>query len=94
MEGLFCPPAGGASALLDTADPSSGNDQCRIVTDATNVYWTLSSLGSVMKIPLGGGVPTAVVSNQIGPYALAVDATHIYWTSREISDGAVFKKPK
>jgi hypothetical protein len=56
----------------------------RILLDATNVYWAdLGDAGpmggSLMKAPLRGGTPTALVSG-IAPTDIAVDATSIYWS--------------
>jgi hypothetical protein len=47
------------------------------------VYWTnYASSGSVMKAPVGGGVPpTAIATGQSYPWGIAVDSTYVYWTT-------------
>lgn len=58
--------------------------------DATSVYWTDSSGGTVMKAPLGGGTPTTLAPGQVGPDGIAVDGTSVYWTNND-DPGAVMK---
>jgi len=42
-----------------------------------------------MKVPLDGGSPTTIVSNQVTPGTIAVDSTTVYWTTNR----AVMKAP-
>lgn len=66
-----------------------------IAADGASVYWTTSGgngyLGTVMKVPLGGGVPTTLASGLTHPSAIAVDASSVYWTDDH--DGTVTKVP-
>ena len=64
-----------------------------VAVDATYLYWTnhVAPNGSIMRVPLTGGAPEPVVSNQAQPYGLAVDATNIYWTNT--GAGTVMQMP-
>jgi sugar lactone lactonase YvrE len=59
--------------------------------DATSVYWTDSNAGTVMKMPLAGGTPTALASGLTCPNKTVVDATGVYWT--DFCTGTVKKVP-
>jgi Putative metal-binding motif len=72
-----------------------------VAVDATSVYWTSSSsygpgTGAVMKLPIGGGNPITLASEQDTWGRLAVDATSVYWTTYALygdHSGAVMKVP-
>jgi hypothetical protein len=62
------------------------------VVDATNLYWTCSSSGTVMSAPKDGSGPvTTLASGQASPDGIAVDATQLYWTNS--GDGTVMATP-
>jgi hypothetical protein len=61
-----------------------------LAVDATSVYWL--STDAVMKVAIGGGKPTTLVSGQPDPQGIAVDATSVYWTTMD-TDGKVMKAP-
>jgi hypothetical protein len=77
-----------------------------IAVDDANVYWTspngacssagpTCSGGKVMRLPIGGGTPTTLASNEYEPKVIAVDATSVYWANASgpggTGDGAVRK---
>jgi len=59
------------------------------VVDATRLYWTCSTSGTVMAAPKDGSGPvTTLASGQTGATGIAIDATQLYWTA-----GAVMVMP-
>jgi hypothetical protein len=81
--------SGGTTATLATlATPAV---PAYVTVDASNVYW-IEALGSVKKVPLGGGTPVTLAGAPNTPGGIAVDATSVYWT--DISGGKVLKTPK
>lgn len=58
-----------------------------ITVDETHVYWANAGEGSIMKAPLGGGTPSAVVSGLERPVAVVVDDENIYWTQDTDAEG-------
>jgi sugar lactone lactonase YvrE len=56
------------------------------------VYWTAFDDGTVMKIPLAGGTPFQMATNQNNPTAIAVDTDNVYWASE--GNGAIVKVAK
>ena len=71
-----CP---GSQVLLVPGAASGGPSA--VATDASNVYWTASDTGQVMKCSKSGcaGAPTVLASNQDHPSTLVVDSTNVYW---------------
>jgi hypothetical protein len=80
--GHTCPVGGGSvctGGLCATTVVSAGGSS--IALDATNVYWTDATAGTVMKAPLAGGTPAMISTGQSRPSGLVVDTTNAYWTS-------------
>jgi RHS repeat-associated protein len=65
--------------ILQLASSQSG--PTGIAVDATSVYFTDQTGGTVMKVPLGGGSTTTLASGQSTPSGIAVDATSVYWAN-------------
>ncbi len=61
------------------------NPRCEggLAVDGTSVYWTAELAGTVVKMPIGGGLVTTLASGQDYPYAIAVDDTSVYWTNED-----------
>jgi len=86
------PIAGGTTITL----ASGQNGVARMAVDATNIYWTATNDGTVMKAPLdGSGPPVALAVLQNYPTGIAVDSTSVYWTNHSgaasCAAGAVMK---
>jgi hypothetical protein len=83
-------PVGGGEVL--TLNPDTFDGQVAdLVIDATNIYWADSTLHTVMKVPIGGGIPVTLAAGQNGLARIAVDSTNIYWTAS--NDGTVMMAP-
>jgi len=70
---------------------AAGQHPGAIAVDATNVYWTNTTEGTVVKCAVAGcgGAPTILASGQSGLGAIATDGTSVYWTNG--SDGTVMR---
>jgi sugar lactone lactonase YvrE len=73
------------------AQSTLSNYPSRLVVDASNVYWTEEFLGTVMKVPTGGGTSTVLASQQAYPNGIAQDANNVYWVN---AGGTVMKVSK
>lgn len=77
---------------------TSGQHPAYIAVDATSVYWTdnafdnvsAGQMGSVRRVPLGGGTPVVLATSPY-PVGIAVDAMSVYWS--DYSDGTLKKIP-
>jgi hypothetical protein len=59
---------------------SAGTPQ-DIALDATNVYWTDSSDGSVRSASKAGGPQTVIATGQGKPVRLTLDSGYVYWSN-------------
>jgi hypothetical protein len=76
------PKAGGDPVVLAHGQVRS------VVADATSIYWTAPGkpnpsfvAGTVMKMPIGGGVATTLATGE-SPWNIAVDKAGVYWIDR------------
>jgi hypothetical protein len=67
-----------------------------MASDGTDLFFgdqgSAQLLGSVNKIPVGGGNVTPIATNQAGPVDVVVDANNVYWANN--GDGSVWKSDK
>jgi hypothetical protein len=47
----------------------------------TRVCWARSTDGAILQVPIEGGTPVVVASQQFAPSGVAVDAANVYWTT-------------
>ncbi len=94
---IFMLPVNGPMGLQPTLIASGQNGIARLALDATSVYWTATSDGTIMKAPLYGGRPVTLALLQSHPTGIAVDATNVYWTNYQGAGtcalGSVMKVP-
>jgi hypothetical protein len=64
-----------------------------LAIDSSYVYFTNAGAGTVSKMPLAGGAPTVLATNQSGPWRIALDATSVYWGADQ-DGGSVMKVAK
>jgi hypothetical protein len=85
---MSVPIDGGAASTLAT-----GRSALLIAVDATSVYWARhgdsACQGTVVKVPVGGGILTTLASGLASPYGVAVDGTSVYLT--DLVDGNILK---
>jgi hypothetical protein len=63
-----------------------------IAVDDSSVYWTTYYGGTVLKVPLSGGLVTTLASAQAFPYGLVVVGSNLYWSNlgtQTVSGGPV-----
>jgi len=67
-----------------------------LAADTQYLYYSIDT--AIMKVPIGGGIPTSVVSDQKQIGGIAVDGDALYWsdegTAGDYLDGAIWKQPK
>jgi hypothetical protein len=56
-----------------------------LAADGSDVFWSLTFDGQILKVPRSGGAPTVVADMQSAAYAygLVIDATNLYWCDQE-----------
>lgn len=83
-------------AAADPITLVSGGVLQGIAVDAGNVYWTDSQSQSVKMVPLTGGTPTTLATQQVAPLVMAVDDTSLYWTTfaEGTGQGSIMKMAK
>jgi hypothetical protein len=54
-------------------------DPIGIATDGTHVYWT-EATGSILKLPVGGGTPSELVTGLTSLGGIATDGATLFWT--------------
>jgi hypothetical protein len=66
-----------------------------VAVDSSEVYWSESTGGAIVKEALAGGTPTDVASVSGEAQGLTVDGSDVYWVqSTDGADGGIWKAPK
>jgi hypothetical protein len=89
-----CSSSATSLSTASVASPSNG-----LTLDGANVYWTTSGIlsginafiGTVSKVPIGGGTVTVIATLQNEPAGIAVDNTSVYWANS--GAGTIVKCP-
>jgi len=58
-----------------------------LVVDASHIYWTNTSNGTISEANTDGSNPHVIVSGHLSD-GVAVDASHLYWTA--IGEGVIY----
>jgi hypothetical protein len=45
------------------------------------VYWTDTTAATVWRVPIAGGAPEAIVSNESGPIGLVISSACLYFAN-------------
>lgn len=61
--------------LIDSQDPYD------LVVQGNHVYWTEANTGSILAMPVTGGLSKTVVTGQKGPRGLQSDGVYLFWTT-------------
>jgi len=78
------------AACLPFLIASDQDHPLAITVNGTHVYWTDYNDGTVMRVPIQGGVlPQELSANHVHPLGIGVSASHVYWT--ESGDTSVWK---
>ncbi|MEZ4370607.1 MAG: hypothetical protein R3B07_07270 [Polyangiaceae bacterium] len=86
----------GTNEITDGTDARAAANPQGIALDATGVFFTTFSEGSIRRAPrdLGSAPPTAeLIASQTNPTAITVNGTHVFWVNRAAS-GGVYSLPK
>jgi hypothetical protein len=83
---------GGTSELLPVTVGCASSPLGRLAIAGDHVYWTVRGSGAVVvRAPLAGGAPEALVYDGAAALGLAVDATFVYYTQPAV--GRVMRVP-
>ena len=79
MDAVMKVPLSGGTPVVLAAIANDTQDAFDIVADTTDVYWTMSSAGKVLKVSQNGGPIITLASGQGWGFALAIDQSDVYF---------------
>jgi hypothetical protein len=68
-------------ALHRLPDDTTAENGGWLAVNRTLVVWSVPSTGQILSVPLAGGEPMELASDQDVPLRLALNETHVYWTN-------------
>jgi hypothetical protein len=84
--------SGGVCQLIgngcDAGAGQVGDNAC-LTIDGTNVYWGsgFNTGGTVWSVPIAGGCPSMLVTNQQAPHGMASDGTNLFYANEGTNNG-------
>lgn len=80
-DGTTGDPPGDAGCPECTVLADGLEDGRGIAVDATHAWFTDTSAGAILRLPMAGGEVETIVMSQAAPYDIAVDDDAVYWTN-------------
>ncbi|HET7540972.1 MAG TPA: hypothetical protein VFK05_13910 [Polyangiaceae bacterium] len=92
---VACDPATAVHGCPEAVVVATASHPYGLATDESYLYFsTLDTAGTIQKVPLAGGTPVTIASNEPSPHDLAVDANNVYWCLNDKPAGHLIKATK
>jgi hypothetical protein len=77
---------------IQLASGDHENVRSNVAVDGTSVYWVDFDVGTVKKVPIGGGAVVTLATGQQKVTGLTTDSGNVYWTIFD-NPGSVMRMP-
>jgi hypothetical protein len=71
--------AGACGPVKNVVPAAPGCEEINLAVGPSALYWTDRGHGTVMSLPLAGGAPTTIASQETSPWLIAVGAADVFW---------------